>query len=389
MRKVAKCLPIELTKLLILWRVDLGSASSSASGTTAGPSIRISQASRQTSLVSDFTNTPQSSNASLAEIPTRDNTHSPFPAHHVSSAASPVELGLHPQLERRSPHSQLVPSQSGQTISDVMDLEPDNIEQQFLGTSVAPGYNLFDPMEFQDFANYPTRLSPASSFGGAGAPISGERMGNLVVVSPLQAEQILPPQEVMEELVTIFFNTVHPLMPCLHQRRFMAQLHPPGRLSVPCALILCVIAIAAPLHPDPNIQAREYEWHLLARHHINMAAYSCRFSLQIVQAAILWTFKSFMVCELAACWIMFGTAYRMAIPLGLHRVDAIHYQSFLPPPQTESHKEERRRVMWAMYRLDRYTFCSGWPMAIDDKDLIVNYPVDEHIFQSSDDMAVC
>ncbi|KAF8427731.1 hypothetical protein EV426DRAFT_682774 [Tirmania nivea] len=39
-------------------------------------------------------------------------------------------------------------------------------------------------------------------------------------------------------------------------------------------------------------------------------------------------------------------------------------------------------------RLDRYSFCCGWPMAIDDKDLRINYPIEEHIFQNSDTMEV-
>lgn len=280
-----------------------------------------------------------------------------------------------------SPQSQFDTSQSDtpQLLTNVAELETDTVNQPFLGTSPAPvGYGNYD-IGFPEFASYGS--------GGGGALPQGQA-GNSGIGSQSMVEQLLPSQHIMEEVVAIFFKVIHPLMPCLHQRRFMSELHSPEVLPMPNTLLLAVLAITAPMHPDPVVQARGYEWYLVCRQQIDMAVSAGKLSVRNVQAAIWWTFKSFLMGEMPSCWIMIGTAYRLAIPLGLHRVDAPHYQSFLPPPQSESHKEERRRAMWAIYRLDRYSFCLGWPMAIDDKDLCVNYPVDEHIFQNSDTMEV-
>jgi len=298
-----------------------------------------------------------------------DHSHSPLSAH---PGVSPRELGV--RYGGLSPQSQF-DTQSGtpQLLTNATELETDTVNQPFLGIST--GYGNYE-MDFPEF----------SSYGGGEALPRGA--GNGGISSQSMAEQLLPSQQVMEEVVTIFFKAIHPLMPCLHQKRFMSELGSPEILSVPSALLFAVLAITAPMHPDPAVQARGYEWYLVCRQQIDLAAHAGKLSVRNVQAAIWWILKSFLMGEMPSCWIMVGTAYRLAILLGLHRVDAPHYQSFLPLPQSESHKEERRRVMWAIYRLDRYTFCPGWPMAIDDKDLCVNYPVEEHIFQHSDTMEV-
>jgi len=299
------------------------------------------------------------------------NSRSPLSVHPGSSGTLPGELGMRHQGP--SLQSQLDAPRTPQLLINV---ETEAIRQAFSGTSTAPvGYGNYE-MEFTSHDS-----GAGDGGGGSEALPSGANSQSMV-------GQLLPPQQVLEEVVTLFFKVIHPLMPCLHQRRFMSELRSPEVLLVPSGLLLAVLAITAPMHPDPAVQARGYEWYLVCRQQIDMAAYASKLSVRSVQAAIWWTLKSFLMGEMPSCWIMIGTAYRLAIPLGLHRVDAPHYQSFLPPPRSESHKEERRRVMWAIYRLDRYSFCLGWPMAIDDKDLCINYPVEEHIFQNSDTMEV-
>ena len=320
--------------------------------------------------------------------------------HHFCAGSQSAEVGR--------------PTRTPQSSSPKMELEQGNINQHLLGPINSAGYGMFD-LGVQDSSfNFPVGLSlgipflssesdlsfsnPESSINSAGHGMPTIRQSpgpetphtsasNSAWATSLQS---VPSHEIISQLVTIFFNVIHPLLPCLHRNRFLADILPGGRLSQPCALLFAVLAISAPMHPDPAVHARSAEWLHLCRQHFEMAIQLGRFSLYNVQAAIWCTFKSFVIADMPPCWIMLGNAYRMAIPLGLHRVDAVRYHSFLPPPTTESQKEERRRIMWAIYRLDRYlSFCCGWPMAIQDKELCTNYPVEEYIFQNSDTMEVC
>ncbi len=67
-----------------------------------------------------------------------------------------------------------------------------------------------------------------------------------------------------------------------------------------------------------------------------------------------------------------GRAARLALMMGLNRVDgdAVDVKQALPPPRDLTEIEERRRTFWMAYCVDRYaSIGTGWPMAIDERDV--------------------
>lgn len=71
-------------------------------------------------------------------------------------------------------------------------------------------------------------------------------------------------------------------------------------------------------------------------------------------------------------WMSVGRASRMALMMGLNRVDGIglDVKQCLPPPRDWTEREERRRTFWMAYCVDRYaSIGTGWPMAIDERDV--------------------
>ncbi|KAI4728785.1 hypothetical protein E4T49_03459 [Aureobasidium sp. EXF-10728] len=69
-----------------------------------------------------------------------------------------------------------------------------------------------------------------------------------------------------------------------------------------------------------------------------------------------------------AAFLYVGTALRMAISLALH-------QEVLDPRLDEASKEQRRRIWWSVYSLDRILCVkSGNPLTIDDQDIAVKLP---------------
>jgi proline utilization trans-activator len=69
-----------------------------------------------------------------------------------------------------------------------------------------------------------------------------------------------------------------------------------------------------------------------------------------------------------AAFLYVGTALRMAISLALH-------QEVQDPRLDESSKEQRRRIWWSVYSLDRILCIKGGnPLTIDDQDIAVKLP---------------
>lgn len=72
--------------------------------------------------------------------------------------------------------------------------------------------------------------------------------------------------------------------------------------------------------------------------------------------------------------------------IGLHRLDGsgLDVKQCLPPPKDWTELEERRRTFWMAFCEDRYaSIGTGWPMTIDERDIMTNLPSSEDAFDMS------
>ena len=72
--------------------------------------------------------------------------------------------------------------------------------------------------------------------------------------------------------------------------------------------------------------------------------------------------------------------------IGLHRLDGagLDVKQCLPPPRDWTEREERRRTFWMAFCQDRYaSIGTGWPMTIDEKDILTNLPASDDAFDMS------
>ena len=72
--------------------------------------------------------------------------------------------------------------------------------------------------------------------------------------------------------------------------------------------------------------------------------------------------------------------------IGLHRLDGIglDVKQCLPPAKDWTEREERRRTFWMAFCEDRYTSIgTGWPMSIDERDIMTNMPCSDEAFDLS------
>lgn len=71
---------------------------------------------------------------------------------------------------------------------------------------------------------------------------------------------------------------------------------------------------------------------------------------------------------------------------GLHRLDGtgLDVKQCLAPPKDWTEREERRRTFWMAFCQDRYaSIGTGWPMTIDERDIMTNLPASEDAYNMS------
>ncbi|KAB2573390.1 F-actin capping protein beta subunit [Lasiodiplodia theobromae] len=219
----------------------------------------------------------------------------------------------------------------------------------------------------------------ALSFSSLSWPCS--RLPSVSLDSPAPASS-LPAQPDLVRLVDLFFAHFHPFVPCLHEASFRDSFcSSPIQGDAP-ALVYAVLAVAACMHTDAAVRQRQDEWltraKALYRENCNEQ------SVQMVQTALCLAFHALVTGDLQALWMLLGDSWRKACLMGFNRLDAPDHpglKPFAPAPQDAREKEQRRRIFWTIFLLDRGTsFPCGLPYAIDDRQFLVNLPVRENIF---------
>lgn len=150
------------------------------------------------------------------------------------------------------------------------------------------------------------------------------------------------------------------------------QLGPHARPPVAQRYIMWALAAAvsdkyANLHPHFYQRARKYaemeEMKHLGEHVIN---------LSYCQTWLLMSMYEFRMMFFPRAWLSVGKGARLALMMGLNRLDGVglDVKQCLAPPKDWTEKEERRRVFWAAFCIDRYASAgTGWPMVIDEGDV--------------------
>ncbi|TLD34526.1 hypothetical protein E2P81_ATG04691 [Venturia nashicola] len=107
-------------------------------------------------------------------------------------------------------------------------------------------------------------------------------------------------------------------------------------------------------------------------------------SVHHCQAWIIVTVYEFKNMYFPRAWQSTGRGVRMAQMLGLSRIDGsgLDVKQCLPPPKDWIEREERRRTFWMAFCEDRYASVgTGWPMTVDERDIMTNLPASEDSFE--------
>ncbi|KAG9253901.1 binuclear zinc transcription factor [Emericellopsis atlantica] len=195
----------------------------------------------------------------------------------------------------------------------------------------------------------------------------------------------LPPFEIMEELINIYFSTQHPHMPIVHPSRFWQGFYGGAIRRPPMCLQYIMWASAAQFHPKYDEysevfyqRARQYMDvdEMKAKHFITMAHAQAYCLLAQFEAKCMYFTRAAMTS--AKC-------VRLVQMMGFDRLDGEQddLPPALPPATSWVEMEERRRTFWGAFAIDSHACVStGWPSLIANADITTRLPASEEAFTS-------
>lgn len=198
---------------------------------------------------------------------------------------------------------------------------------------------------------------------------ASSKTDSLDIEQDLLASLQLPDDELLIELVTLFFEHKYHIFPCFHKQGFLKDLAT-GQLQKDAALLLYAICcLASKHHSDPVVRARQSEWYGQAKFAYNLTRRAPEHGIRVIQAVILLVYHAFTIGDFSSSWLFVGKAWRQAVTLGLNRMDASAliritgqgsaadaerlFDFDIYRGKTIVEKEEYRRTLWLLFIVDR------------------------------------
>ncbi|UNI13368.1 hypothetical protein JDV02_000118 [Purpureocillium takamizusanense] len=202
----------------------------------------------------------------------------------------------------------------------------------------------------------------------------------------------LPKQ--VDDTLTTYFKVVHPWLPVLHPSTFLRRARDPNRSDGVTLIIRAIVAVAAKhvVKTDAEEVSDLSEYAEVCRQGVTSTATEAN-SIEAVQALLLITFDTLGSGRSSSPWSLISLVTRKVEDLQLNAEDSARGDSFaeffmtsppvLQPATTWLETEERRRVFWAAFLMDR--FCSimtSTAPAISSKSIRRRLPCDGCMWES-------
>ncbi|KAK1757602.1 transcriptional activator protein acu-15 [Echria macrotheca] len=204
----------------------------------------------------------------------------------------------------------------------------------------------------------------------------------------LGLEEPLPPQETIDELHQIYFEKIHPSVPMIHKYRYLTAMNLAPSQRPPVCLRYAMWTLASSV--TEKYMGMKDLFYQRARKYVEsdyIRGYGEHMiSVAHAQTHVLLASYEFKWMYFPRAWMSTGSAVRLSQMIGLHRLDGsgLDVKQCLPPPRDWTEKEERRRTFWMAFCQDRYaSIGTGWPMTIDEKDILTHLPSSDDAFEMS------
>ncbi|KAJ5988960.1 fungal-specific transcription factor domain-containing protein [Penicillium waksmanii] len=202
----------------------------------------------------------------------------------------------------------------------------------------------------------------------------------------LEATSSLPAPDVLEEIVDTYFERVHPWIPIIHETRFRRRMHDPDQRGSLVVILHAILVAAIRFKCSSSSTASQVDAESRARRSRSIVVLTAMDSLSVenLQALIIIAFDDIGNGNTSRAWSIVGSLTRTVEYLRLSVEDEDHDTQrllkpllSLPPSRKWVEEEERRRVFWNIFNLDR--FCSvatGWNTSLTADDVHRRLPAD-------------
>ncbi|KAI2950735.1 transcriptional regulator family: Fungal Specific TF [Aspergillus niger] len=208
------------------------------------------------------------------------------------------------------------------------------------------------------------------------------------------------PDIVLNELVDFYFVNIHPWIPILHVKRFRERMRSPEERGHINCILHAIISVCARFSQNgPNGDTLNLkEIAKKSRQEVILQSTET-FSVENLQALVIVAFETINRGRGPSSWSiigsMAGTVEQLQLGVeedDLYRVKRmgerlIRRMVFLTPSRSWSEAEERRRVFWAVFLMDR--FCSvstGWKISLRNADVKRRLPCEGALWEKEQEV---
>ncbi|KAG8165974.1 hypothetical protein KVR01_004526 [Diaporthe batatas] len=214
-------------------------------------------------------------------------------------------------------------------------------------------------------------------------------------------EDELPPDDVLFSLVEIYFRLIHPWVPMLHVRNFRQRMKESSQRGQITTICHAIVSICSRFSDDARLGYDSEARTLRAKRSRDTVILQSMqsFSVENLQALIIVAFDTIGSGRSPSAWSVVGSMTRTVEQLqlsvepvdeGPHRSadnfqNQIKRAAFLPPARDWSELEERRRVFWNIFLMDRFcSFATGWNLSLTSADVKRRLPCEGALWEAGE-----
>ena len=217
--------------------------------------------------------------------------------------------------------------------------------------------------------------------------------GSTSIVPELAGDD-LPPYDLLYTLVDLFFKHVNTWAPMLERKTTIDSLLSPPTLEEPdCVLLHAIVATALRFSQDPRLSPeRRKRYHDLSKQRVQLYGLE-NSNVRALQALAILALDVIGTSNGPPGWNLLALIARGVVQLGLavekfSSLAAPRYRSIaslrafvLPEPRSWIEDEERRRLFWMVYILDRYeAIATAFEFTLDEREIDRRLPCRRDLF---------
>ncbi|CRK13909.1 hypothetical protein BN1723_014013 [Verticillium longisporum] len=199
---------------------------------------------------------------------------------------------------------------------------------------------------------------------------------------PYQDSASLPPPDLVDSLVDIYFANLHPWIPMLHVREFRERMADAAERPRLRNVFQAIVSTCARFADDARLGSPEAKAQMTKRYRQAVIVESMEsFSVENLQALIICAFDTSIVGS------MTRTVEQLQLSVEEDQTPParalIKRIAFLKPCKTWVEREERRRVFWNTFLLDRFcSIATGWNFSLTSADVKRRLPCEGALWEA-------